>query len=214
MTGVGWSGEPWTRQGRARRGAQDGSRAPAAIHSEHAYRFPTTPDVLWAALADVGAYPGWWPWLRAFDGRALATGDVWRCTICPPVPYAIRCSVEVTVVAPRSLVAALVTGDVVGEARLAIGPAPHPVPTPAAATLPEATTLEGTTPEGTTPDGAAPAYPSSPATEVRISSRLVARSAPVRMASRLVPWVAHRGHDWVFATAARQFGAAQGWPPG
>jgi hypothetical protein len=99
------------------------------------------------------------------------------------VPYAIRCDVEFMVVEPTSLVAALVTGDVVGEARLAIGPAPARALVPA------------------------------PATEVRISSRLVARSAPVRLASRLVPDVARRGHDWVFAAAARQFGAAHGWPP-
>ena len=157
VTGVGRSGEARTRRRGPRRGAVPSpSRAPTEIRSEHAYRFPTTPDVLWSALADVGAYPGWWPWLRAFDARALAAGDVWRCTISPPVPYAIRCDVEFMVVEPTSLVAALVTGDVVGEARLAIGPAP---------------------------------------------------------ARALVPDVARRGHDWVFAAAARQFGAAHGWPP-
>ena len=93
------------------------------IRSEHRYRFPAPPDAVWDALTDVGAYPSWWPWLRRFEARALAVGDVWRCEIRPPLPYAVRCAVTLVAVSAPGLVAAEVTGGVTGDARLSLVPA-------------------------------------------------------------------------------------------
>jgi hypothetical protein len=101
------------------------------ISSEHRYRFPAPPEAVWAGFAEVDRYPGWWPWLRSFDGRALAPGDSWACTIRPPLPYAIRCTISLAVVDHPRLVTARVTGDITGGARLSLSPAEVANPGPA-----------------------------------------------------------------------------------
>ena len=92
------------------------------IRSEHRYRFPAPREAVWAALGDVGAYPSWWPWLRRFDARALAAGDVWRCEIRPPLPYVVRLAVSLAAVSAPSLVTARVAGGVEGDAELSLVP--------------------------------------------------------------------------------------------
>jgi hypothetical protein len=102
------------------------------IRSDRVYRFPLPPEELWQVLVQVEEYPSWWPWVRRFDARALAPGDVWRGTIRPPLPYALRCTVALgTVVAPR-LIEADVTGDLRGWGRLEVRPAVSGGPAPAA----------------------------------------------------------------------------------
>lgn len=88
------------------------------IASNHTFRFPTPRAGVWDALAGVSDYPAWWPWLRRFDATGLDEGDVWWCTIRPPLPYALRCTVELTTVRAPALVVARVGGDIVGDARL------------------------------------------------------------------------------------------------
>lgn len=141
----------------------------------HRYRLAAPPAAVWAALAAVGDYPSWWPWLRRFDARALAAGEAWRCTIRPPLPYAVRCTIALGDVAAGARVAADVSGDVTGTAAVTLDRAP------------------------------------GEATDVRIASELTARSLPARAASRVLPGIARRGHDWVFDTAAAQFARAHGW---
>lgn len=81
------------------------------------------PAELWERISVIDDYPQWWPWLREFDGRALAHGDVWRCTVQPPLPYTVRFRLAIgEVIAGRSVRATL-TGDIVGTARLEIVPA-------------------------------------------------------------------------------------------
>jgi uncharacterized protein YndB with AHSA1/START domain len=96
------------------------------ISSNHTYRLPAPRTDVWRALAGVSAYPSWWPWLRQFSASALAEGDEWRCTIRPPLPYAIRCRVVLVEVLAPSLVVARVTGDIAGTARLSLEPAGGP----------------------------------------------------------------------------------------
>jgi uncharacterized protein YndB with AHSA1/START domain len=92
------------------------------ILSERRYRFAAPPPDVWAALADVDRYAAWWPWLRRFDAQALVPGVSWRCTIRPPLPYVLRCRIDlVTVEAPR-LVSARVWGDLLGRAAVSLGP--------------------------------------------------------------------------------------------
>jgi uncharacterized protein YndB with AHSA1/START domain len=157
------------------------------IRSEHRYRFRAPRGEVWAALADVDRYEGWWPWLHGFEARALAEDETWRCTIRPPLPYALHCRIDlVTVRAPR-LIAARLSGDVTGEAQVAL--------------------LDGT---GDRTADRAPEHGDA-ATDVLITSQLTARSTPARLVARALPRAARWGHDWVFDTAARQFATAHGW---
>lgn len=75
-------------------------------------------ETVWMAMNRVEEFPGWWPWLRNFDGRELATGSAWECEVQPPLPYTLRFSVLFDeVVAARSMKATL-SGDVTGTAKL------------------------------------------------------------------------------------------------
>ena len=78
------------------------------------------PSEVWAALARVDAYPGWWPWLRAFDGDTLATGEWWKATIRPPLPYVLRFRVQLVAVEAPRLVSARVWGDLLGRAAVSL----------------------------------------------------------------------------------------------
>jgi uncharacterized protein YndB with AHSA1/START domain len=90
--------------------------------SDRRYEFALSPDGLWSQIVDVDAYRIWWPWLRRFDGTNLAEGEVWRCTVQPPLPYTVRFTVTIDVVEPSRRIAATVAGDVVGSAVLLIEP--------------------------------------------------------------------------------------------
>ena len=88
------------------------------FHSDRRYELPSSPDRVWAHIGRVEQYPSWWPWLRGFDGERLAAGDVWACTVQPPLPYVVRFQVHLDEVVAPSHVQASVTGDVEGRARL------------------------------------------------------------------------------------------------
>lgn len=90
------------------------------IESDRRYAMAMQPAELWERISVIADYPLWWPWLRDFHGRALANGDVWGCTVQPPLPYTVRFRLSIDdVVAGRS-VSASITGDIVGSARLEI----------------------------------------------------------------------------------------------
>lgn len=80
------------------------------------------PDRLWEVLADVGAYPSFWPWLRSFDGRRLAAGETWRGVIDVAGPLRLDVLIRLTEVVPRRRVAARLGGDLSGRARLELAP--------------------------------------------------------------------------------------------
>jgi len=90
------------------------------IVSDRRYRFPVARDEVWRAMASVGDYRRWWPWLRALEAEALAAGDVWTCVVQPPLPYRLTFEVRLVDVVAPSDITAEVTGDVVGRARLAV----------------------------------------------------------------------------------------------
>ena len=93
------------------------------IESERTLLFDAGVDALWASLGRVGDYRSWWPWLRDFDARALETGDRWRCTVQPPVPYTLNFTIELAEVVAAERVAAHVSGDITGHATLTLRPA-------------------------------------------------------------------------------------------
>jgi hypothetical protein len=75
---------------------------------------------VWAAMADVDSYKQWWPWLRSFEAKALATDQVWRCVVRPPLPYTVTFAIAFTRVVDGSLAEARVSGDIVGAAELSL----------------------------------------------------------------------------------------------
>ena len=75
---------------------------------------------VWAAMADVDAYRQWWPWLRIFEARALRSGDEWRCTVRPPLPYTVSFVISLADVVKEEHVTARVSGDIGGTAELTL----------------------------------------------------------------------------------------------
>jgi hypothetical protein len=94
------------------------------IRSERSYRFGASREQVWSQLGRVDEYSGWWPWLRRFEAVGLVRGDAWRCTIRPPLPYALRMVVHIEHVAPPTLVVAGVSGDIAGRCRVELSDHP------------------------------------------------------------------------------------------
>jgi uncharacterized protein YndB with AHSA1/START domain len=90
--------------------------------TERCYRFPGDVDTVWTALGATDQYQRWWPWLRQFEARGLFTGDSWRCLVKPPLPYSLRFTVRLDDVTEHRSVAATITGDIAGVARLELTP--------------------------------------------------------------------------------------------
>jgi hypothetical protein len=93
---------------------------------DRVWNFAVGPDDLWRTLARTDQYRTWWPWLRELDvdGAGLVAGTVADVVIQAPLPYQLRCTLEVReAAAPRTLVAN-VTGDLEGPARLEVHPTP------------------------------------------------------------------------------------------
>jgi hypothetical protein len=88
------------------------------VESDRRYVLPMSPAKLWSRISDVASYRTWWPWLRVFDGSALAEGDVWRCAVSPPLPYTVRFTVTIGKLVADHLVSAVIAGDITGVARL------------------------------------------------------------------------------------------------
>jgi uncharacterized protein YndB with AHSA1/START domain len=88
------------------------------VRSDRWYEVPAGRDEVWDAFARPGRFREWWPWLVAFDGRDLAEGRRWDCTVAPPLPYRVRFTLHLTLVEAPHAVEAAVDGDVVGAARL------------------------------------------------------------------------------------------------
>lgn len=93
------------------------------IDSDRTFHFDADVAQVWAAFERTDDYRSWWPWLRRFEATGLASGDCWRCTVQPPMPYSLSFSIELIDVVPRTEIAAEVTGDIAGDARLILGAA-------------------------------------------------------------------------------------------
>jgi uncharacterized protein YndB with AHSA1/START domain len=105
--------------------AEDAGSGPASeilgsISAVHRYELRLPRHQVWSLISDVEQYRTWWPWLRSFDGAALAPGEEWHCMAQPPVPYLVRFTVVIEQVETGALVRATVGGDVVGHATLTL----------------------------------------------------------------------------------------------
>jgi uncharacterized protein YndB with AHSA1/START domain len=96
---------------------------PAPVLTDRTDLLAVPPGRLWEVLEDVDGYPSFWPWLRSFDGRRLATGERWRGVIDVAGPLRLAVTITLTeVVAPRC-VAARLDGDLSGTARIELADA-------------------------------------------------------------------------------------------
>lgn len=86
------------------------------VRSDRTYRFDRTPSEVWQAFARVDSYRDWWPWLHDFDAEGLTTGDHWRCTVRPPLPYMLRFTVTIDDAVEAERIRATVSGDLRGDA--------------------------------------------------------------------------------------------------
>lgn len=92
------------------------------ISSDRSYRFEVEPSVLWDTIAAVDEFPRWWPWLRRFDGNGMEPGDIWHCTVQPPLPYTLSFDIAIGEVLPVERVTATISGEISGTAELTISP--------------------------------------------------------------------------------------------
>lgn len=92
------------------------------ITSDRSFRFAAEPAAVWSAIEQVDDFRAWWPWLRRFDATGLVAGDVWRCTVQPPLPYSLSFDIAIGEVEPQRRVAATVSGEITGTAELTLVP--------------------------------------------------------------------------------------------
>jgi len=91
---------------------------PAPFRYNRAWRFERPREAVWAAIADVDAFPGRWSWLRELDTPGLHAGAVARCVIQSPLPYQLRLEIEVERAIDGEMIETYVRGDLDGPARL------------------------------------------------------------------------------------------------
>ena len=96
----------------------------APFRSERRATFAEPPEVVWAALTDIGAYQRWWPWLTELEGDGFEPGATWRCHVRPPLPYTLRFHLHLEEVEAPRFAVATISGDIEGHASvdLAAGP--------------------------------------------------------------------------------------------
>lgn len=95
----------------------------APFRFDRTWSFAASPDELWAVLNRTDDYVEWWSWLRAFEATGIEPGATAHCTIQSPLPYALRCTIQVDDVQAARAVRTTVAGDLRGPARLEIAPA-------------------------------------------------------------------------------------------
>jgi hypothetical protein len=130
----------------------------------------------------VDAYTTWWPWLREFDGRTLAAGEVWTCAVQPPLPYAVRFTVAFDEVIHGEQVVTTIGGDIGGAATLQLF-------------------------AGEGGDGADEALDRS---RLRLTAELAPQKRSMLALSIVARPLVTFGHHWVLDTGARQFAEGLG----
>jgi uncharacterized protein YndB with AHSA1/START domain len=97
-----------------------------AMHVTRPFRFdrtwtlPVTPARLWSILGRTDEYVTWWSWLREFEATGLESGTTARCTIQSPLPYSLRCAIQLDEVVAGERISTTVDGDLRGPAVLVI----------------------------------------------------------------------------------------------
>lgn len=90
--------------------------------SDRRWCFGVEPHELWTTISRTEDFRRWWPWLRRLDADGLKTGGRWQCLVQPPLPYAVRFTIDLDLVEEARLAEATVSGDIRGSARLDVVP--------------------------------------------------------------------------------------------
>ena len=94
--------------------------APRPFTFDRAWTFDVPVERLWAAVADTSRFGDWMPWLEADHLGPLLPGTVASFAVDPPLPYKLQLTVAVQHVEPGAVVETVVSGDLVGPARLEV----------------------------------------------------------------------------------------------
>ena len=86
------------------------------VDSDRRWRFDVGAAEIWDTLAVTEHYRRWWPWLRRLDAQGLVVGDVWHCTVQPPLPYSLQFTITIDEVVEGERIVATVGGDIAGQA--------------------------------------------------------------------------------------------------
>ena len=100
--------------------------SPYSLYHEGREVFELSPEQLWAEITDVERFERWWSWLHdvELDPDRVDAGSVLTFAIVSPLPYRLRCRVEMSAVVPGELIETDVSGDLKGWAKLVIRPHP------------------------------------------------------------------------------------------
>lgn len=81
---------------------------------------------VWAALIDTSSYQRWWPSVVSFDdaGMGVSDGSRWHAVVRGPLLYRVAFRLDLREVVAGASVAARISGDVAGMARLHLRDAP------------------------------------------------------------------------------------------
>jgi hypothetical protein len=93
---------------------------PAVFDYDRRFEFAVSPEMFWQTVSRTDSYPMWWTWLREFESDGLHSGSRTECVIRPPLPYALRVSIDVERALRPERVETRVSGDLDGPARLEI----------------------------------------------------------------------------------------------
>jgi len=93
---------------------------------DRTWDFAVTPDDLWETLGRADCYRTWWPWLRELDveGDGLRAGTIAHVLIQAPLPYQLRCTIDVDEAVRAERLRTRVTGDLEGPAELELTATP------------------------------------------------------------------------------------------
>lgn len=92
------------------------------LDTDRLHAFAPAPERLWRLLSATDRYRSWWPWLREFDGAGLTGDSVWTCAVRAPLGYLVRFQVTLHDVEFPHFVAATISGDIEGTARIEVTP--------------------------------------------------------------------------------------------
>jgi uncharacterized protein YndB with AHSA1/START domain len=95
---------------------------PRWIETDRALVVAAPPGRVWEVCDDVAAYPSFWPWLRAFDGRRLAAGERWAGVVHVAGPFRLPLVVVIAEVVDGRRVRAEVHGAIRGRATVELAP--------------------------------------------------------------------------------------------
>jgi len=98
--------------------------AAAVITYRREFHFDLSPEVLWERIQEFDQFEGWWPWLTGLqvEGDGLVAGTILHGAVTPPLPYRMKIRIEIVEVDPTRSISGVISGDLIGDARIRFRP--------------------------------------------------------------------------------------------